>query len=90
MAEEAYSCRECSWSGTEPVIKTWVGSAGTEGGGGTFGGSYRVCPECQKGVRTDDEWHRHDNPTLLDKYGLLIITAASIIIGIIAIVFFFG
>jgi len=61
MAEETYSCRECSWSGKEPertpshFISPVGGVASTT-----------ICPKCQKGVKTEGGWHRHDNPTFFD------------------------
>lgn len=79
MSEETFSCRECVWVGTEPIHKTWSASSPY----GTTGGSYHLCPECEKTVRNEKGWHRHDNPTFFDKY--LFLFYAMIGLAILAI-----
>ena len=85
MTEGSYSCRECGWSGINPVHKTWVG-----GGPTAVGGSYNICPECEKTVRTEEGWHRHDNPTFFDKPLNFFLAVCLVGLATLAIVIFLG
>jgi hypothetical protein len=83
MAEETYSCRECSWSGKEPE-RTPSHFIGPVGGVA----STTICPKCQKDVRTEGGWHRHDNPTFFDKeWNFFWVLTMVVGLGTLAIIF---
>ena len=83
MEDAIHYCRECNWSGSEPTTKTWAGTVGHQGGSAPIGGSYSVCPKCQSSVKTEEEWYRHDNPTLLERFGDVVV----VLIGLGAVIF---
>ena len=83
MADVNLSCRECDWSGSEPITKTVAGVVGHQYGANLIGGSYSVCPKCQSAVKTEEEWYRHDNPTFFDRFGFGIYVVFILLVSVI-------